>query len=69
MKLPSETKSLYESKLKEVQEIFSLSGETNSGATETDKGKKKETATEASGDEVKILHDSSISRAADMAAG
>lgn len=36
---------------------------------ESDKGKKVETGTEGSGDELKNLHDTSVSKAADMAAG
>ena len=36
---------------------------------ESDKGKKKETGADASSDEIKDLHDSSVSKAADMAAG
>ncbi|PQM35971.1 uncharacterized protein Pyn_38916 [Prunus yedoensis var. nudiflora] len=40
----------------------------NSGA-ESDKGKKKETGDDGNSDEMKSLHDSSVSKAADMAAG
>uniref|UniRef100_A0A6N2LJN0 DUF7798 domain-containing protein n=1 Tax=Salix viminalis TaxID=40686 RepID=A0A6N2LJN0_SALVM len=66
-KLSSEEKSAYDGKLKLVQQIFSLS--TDGNAAEFDKGKKIESATEGSSDEMKSLHDSSVSKAADMAAG
>ncbi|KAF5191459.1 Bat2 domain protein [Thalictrum thalictroides] len=66
-KLSSEQKSFYDAKLKQVQQIFSLSSETDE--TDSDKGKKIETVEDGSGDEMKILRDSSVSKAADMAAG
>ncbi|PIA52381.1 hypothetical protein AQUCO_01000328v1 [Aquilegia coerulea] len=66
-KLSSEQKSFYDAKLKQVQQIFSLSSETD--GTDSDKGKKIETVEDGSGDEMKILRDSSVSKAADMAAG
>jgi hypothetical protein len=66
-KLSSEEKSAYDGKLKLVQQIFSLSTEMD--AAEFEKGKKIESATEGSSDEMKNLHDSSVSKAADMAAG
>ena len=56
---------MYEVKLKQIQQIFSLDG----NGPESAKGKKIETGTEGSHDEMKILHDSSFSKAADMAAG
>ena len=68
-KLPSEQKSLYEGKLKQIQRIFSLDAELDGNGPESAKGKKIETGTEGSNDEMKILHDSSFSKAADMAAG
>lgn len=68
-KLPSEQKSVYDGKLKEVQQIFSLSTEMDGSFVELDKGKKKETGVDGSSDEIKDLHDSSVSKAADMAAG
>ncbi|KAF9675947.1 hypothetical protein SADUNF_Sadunf09G0087000 [Salix dunnii] len=68
-KLSSEEKSVYDGKLKLVQQIFSLSTEMDGNAAEFDKGKKIESATEGSSDEMKSLHDSSVSKAADMAAG
>lgn len=66
-KLSSEEKSAYDGKLKLVQQIFNLSTEMD--AAEFEKGKKIESATEGSSDEMKNLHDSSVSKAADMAAG
>ncbi|XP_021287285.1 uncharacterized protein LOC110418786 [Herrania umbratica] len=68
-KLPSELKSVYEGKLKQIQQIFSLDAEMEGNGPELAKGKKIETGTEGSQDEMKNLHDSSVSKAADMAAG
>ncbi|KAK8636416.1 hypothetical protein V6N13_124162 [Hibiscus sabdariffa] len=68
-KLSSEQKSVYEGKLKQIQQIFSLDAEMDGTDPESAKGKKIETGTEGSHDEMKILHDSSVSKAADMAAG
>lgn len=55
--------------LKQVQQIFSLTTEMDGNGVETDKGKKVETGAEGSDDEMKKLHDSSVSKAADMAVG
>ena len=60
---------MYEGKLKQIQQIFSLDSEMVGNGPESAKGKKIETETEGSHDEVKKLHDSSVSKAADMAAG
>ena len=68
-KLSPEQKSVYDGKLKEVQQIFSLSAENDGSSVESDKGKKKKTGFDGSGDEIKDLHDSSVNKAADMAAG
>ncbi|KAK9286813.1 hypothetical protein L1049_015218 [Liquidambar formosana] len=68
-KLSSEQKSVYDGKLRQVQQIFSLSAEIDGSGVESDKGKKIETGSEGCGDEMKTLHDSSVSKAADMAAG
>lgn len=64
-KLSAEQKSAYDGKLKEVQQIFALAA---GSGVESDKGKKKKTGFDGSGDEIKDLHDSSVSKAADMAA-
>ncbi|KAF9611377.1 hypothetical protein IFM89_032046 [Coptis chinensis] len=66
-KLSSEQKSFYDAKLKQIQQIFSLDSEID--GSDSDKGKKVETSEEGTGDEMKILRDSSVSKAADMAAG
>ena len=66
-KLSSEQKSLYDGKLKQVQQI--LSSEIDGSAIESEKGKKIETGAEGGADEIKNLHDSSVSKAAEMAAG
>ncbi|KAK5774559.1 hypothetical protein PVK06_042414 [Gossypium arboreum] len=68
-KLPSEQKSVYEGKLKQIQQIFSLDAEIDGNGPQSAKGKKIETGTDGSHDEMKILHDSSVSKAADMAVG
>lgn len=68
-KLSSEQKSVYEGKLKQVQEIFRFSSEIDGSAAESEKGKKIEIGAEDGADEMKILHDSSVSKAAEMAAG
>ncbi|KAJ6671291.1 BAT2 DOMAIN PROTEIN [Salix viminalis] len=58
----------------QLEELEALSNHyallsTDGNAAEFDKGKKIESATEGSSDEMKSLHDSSVSKAADMAAG
>ncbi|GMN37521.1 hypothetical protein TIFTF001_006881 [Ficus carica] len=68
-KLSTEQKSVYDGMLKEVQHIFSLSTVLDGSGVESGKGKKKETEVDGSSDEIKDLHDSSVSKAADMAAG
>ncbi|XP_004290380.1 PREDICTED: uncharacterized protein LOC101298669 [Fragaria vesca subsp. vesca] len=68
-KLSPEQKSVYDGKLKLVQQIFSLNSELEGSGPESDKGKKKETGADGNSDEMKSLHDSSVSKAADMAAG
>ncbi|KAM1760366.1 hypothetical protein EV1_003078 [Malus domestica] len=68
-KLSSEQKSIYDGKLKQVQQIFSLSTELDGSGAELDKGKKKKTGDDGNSNEMKSLHDSSVSKAADMAAG
>ncbi|XAR59489.1 hypothetical protein NMG60_11015344 [Bertholletia excelsa] len=68
-KLSSDQKSLYEGKLKEVQQIFSLSFEIDETATESEKGNKLETGTVDCDIDMKNLHDSSVNKAAEMAAG
>lgn len=68
-KLPSEQKSVYEGKLKQIQQIFSLDAEIDGNGPQSAKGKKIKTGTDGSHDEMKILHDSSVSKAVDMAVG
>ncbi|KAA8536157.1 hypothetical protein F0562_028635 [Nyssa sinensis] len=69
VKLSSEQKSIYDGKLKQVQQIFSLNSEIDGSGVESEKGKKIETRAEVSTNEMKDLHDSSVSKAAEMAAG
>lgn len=67
--MSSEQKSMYDGKLKQIQSIFSFGTEVDGIAVESVKGKKIETETEGSDQEMKTLHDSSVNKAADMAAG
>uniref|UniRef100_A0A803LE07 DUF7798 domain-containing protein n=2 Tax=Chenopodium quinoa TaxID=63459 RepID=A0A803LE07_CHEQI len=66
-KLSSEEKSLYEGKVKQVEEILNLNTETERTTLQSDKG--KNIKIEAEDTELKSLHDSSLSKAADLAAG
>ncbi|GAB4853951.1 hypothetical protein Ancab_018160 [Ancistrocladus abbreviatus] len=68
-KFSSEQRTFYEGRLKEVQQILDLNSETDASAAELNKGKKIETLAEGSDTELKSLHDSSVGKAADMAAG
>ncbi|KAJ8637467.1 hypothetical protein MRB53_011734 [Persea americana] len=68
-KLSSEQKSFYDGKLRQVQQIFILSNEIEGNGVDPNKGKNIETVEEGSGNEMKTLRDSSVSKAADMAAG
>ncbi|XP_061376317.1 uncharacterized protein LOC133318343 [Gastrolobium bilobum] len=68
-KLSAEQKSVYDGKLKEVQQIFNLSTEIDRSSADSNKGKTIERGNEGSGDEMKNLHDSSVGKAAEMAAG
>lgn len=68
-KAPSDQRSSYDGKLKEVQQIFDLRFEVDGSDIESEKGKKVETGTWDSTDEVKNLHDSSVNKAAELAAG
>uniref|UniRef100_A0A0V0HNX0 Putative ovule protein n=1 Tax=Solanum chacoense TaxID=4108 RepID=A0A0V0HNX0_SOLCH len=68
-KVPSDQRSSYDGKLKEVQQIFDLRSEVDGSDIESEKGKKVETGTWDSTDEVKNLHDSSVNKAAELAAG
>ncbi|XP_027914602.1 uncharacterized protein LOC114174059 [Vigna unguiculata] len=69
VKLSAEQKSVYDGKLKEVQQIFNLSAEIDSSSTDSNKGKTIKRGNEGSSDEMKNLHDSSVGKAAEMAAG
>ncbi|BAT98804.1 uncharacterized protein HKW66_Vig0251950 [Vigna angularis] len=69
VKLSAEHKSIYDGKLKEVQQIFNLSAEIDSNNSDSNKGKTIKRGNEGSSDEMKNLHDSSVGKAAEMAAG
>ncbi|XP_068656846.1 uncharacterized protein [Aristolochia californica] len=68
-KLSSEQKSFYDATVKEVRQIFSLNTEMDAQIVDPDKGKNIETIEGGSGDEMKVLCDASVNKAADMAAG
>ncbi|CAN0927785.1 hypothetical protein LINGRAHAP2_LOCUS36093 [Linum grandiflorum] len=69
VKLSSEQKSAYDGKLKMVQQIFDLDIEMDGIGAESNKGKNVEAETKGGSDEIKSLHDASVGKAADMAAG
>ncbi|XP_066313125.1 uncharacterized protein [Miscanthus floridulus] len=68
-KLSTEQKTFYDGKLKEIQQIFSLSTNVDEDGPESDKGKKIESANTDADAEMKKLCESSVSKAAKMAAG
>ncbi|KAI3448081.1 hypothetical protein Pfo_004746 [Paulownia fortunei] len=68
-KLSSEQKSYYDGKLKEVQQIFTLGAELDGDVTYSEKGKKIEAGNDDNIDELRNLHDSSVRKAAELAAG
>ncbi|KAI3803678.1 hypothetical protein L1987_31838 [Smallanthus sonchifolius] len=65
-KLSAEEKSAYDVKLKEVQQILVLDAVTDGNNAESEKGKNVPDSTH---DEIKSFHSSSVSKAAEMAAG
>ncbi|KAL9267611.1 hypothetical protein AKJ16_DCAP26061 [Drosera capensis] len=68
IKLVAEVRPFHETRLKKVQQILDLNSDVDP-ITESGKGKQIETKAEVSDSELKILHDSSVNKAADMAAG
>ncbi|XP_019166018.1 PREDICTED: uncharacterized protein LOC109161907 [Ipomoea nil] len=68
VKLPYEQRSTFDGKLKQVQLYFDLSSEID-GSVELEKGKQIETGNMDNADEMKVLRDSSVSKAAELAAG
>ncbi|KAG2298139.1 hypothetical protein Bca52824_034611 [Brassica carinata] len=68
-KLSQDEKSMYDGKLKQIQQLFGFAAEMSGIKAESDKGKKIDTKSEGSDDDMKNLHNSSVSKAADMAAG
>ena len=55
--------------LKQFQQIFTLSNESNGGNLEFNKGKNVENAKMGNGNEIKTLCESNVSKSSDMAAG
>ncbi|XP_038983699.1 LOW QUALITY PROTEIN: uncharacterized protein LOC103697559 [Phoenix dactylifera] len=68
-KLSSEQKSSCDGKLRQIQQIFSLGTEFEENGVDSDKGKNIEMVNIDTDVEMKKLRDSSVSKAADMAAG
>ncbi|CAL4944269.1 unnamed protein product [Urochloa decumbens] len=68
-KLNAEQKTYYDGKLKEIQQIFSLSTSAEEDGPDSDKGKKVESADTDADAEMKKLCETSVSKAAKMAAG
>lgn len=68
VKLPYEQRSTFDGKLKQVQLYFDLSSEID-GSVELEKGKQIETGNMDNADEMKVLRDASVSKAAELAAG
>lgn len=68
-KLAYEQKSFYDGKLKQILQVFSLGSDPEESGLVLDKGKNVVTINEAGRFEMKNLRDSSVSKAADMAAG
>ncbi|CAM0876117.1 unnamed protein product [Alopecurus aequalis] len=68
-KLVAEQKTFYDGKIKEIQQIFTLGAKTEEDGPDSDKGKKIEAADTNGDAEMKKLCDSSVSKAAKMAAG
>ncbi|CAH9100441.1 unnamed protein product [Cuscuta europaea] len=68
VKLPSGERSTYDGKLKQVQLILDLSSEID-GSLELEKGKQVEIGCVDNAAEMKVLHDSSVKKAAELAAG
>ncbi|KAL4588764.1 hypothetical protein LXL04_001659 [Taraxacum kok-saghyz] len=69
-KLSTDEKSSYDLKLKEIQQLLSLDMESDENNSESEKGKNVENIYgNKSFDEIKSFHSSSVSKAADLAAG
>jgi len=68
-KLNAEQKTYYDGKLKEIQQMFGLSTNAEEDGPDSDKGKKIESADTDADAEMKKLCETSVSKAAKMAAG
>ncbi|CAI9104403.1 OLC1v1003065C1 [Oldenlandia corymbosa var. corymbosa] len=68
-KLSSEQISVCGGKLKQVQQIFYLTSEFDGSGVDSEKWKKVDAGVESTADEIKTLHDSSVKKAAELAAG
>ncbi|CAN6459989.1 unnamed protein product [Victoria cruziana] len=68
-KLPPERKALYDGELKQVKLILTLNTENENSSLDPDKGKTVETVEVGDGSEMKALSESSVGKAAEMAAG
>lgn len=68
-KLPSEEKSSLDSILKQLQQIMDLGVNAIEKGTEVDKGKRVEIGSIGDASELKVIRDTSVTKAAEMAAG
>ncbi len=67
-KLSGEQRAEFEALLKQLQQLFTFSGESDASSPDAGKGKKVAQPTNT-GSEIKALRDSSVSKAAEMATG
>eukprot|EP01018_Ginkgo_biloba_P039607 Gb_08797 [translate_table: standard] len=68
-KLPGDQKASFDGMLKQLQQVFTLNNENDGGHLDIDKGKNIETGEMGDVNEMKTLCDSSVRKAAEMAAG
>jgi len=67
-KLSGEERAAFESQLKQLQQVLSFNGDSETGSPESGKGKKVAGAAH-NGNEIKALRESSVSQAAELATG
>ena len=68
-KLLSEEKSLFEAMLRQLQQIMDLGANGNEKVSEVDKGKQVELGVVGDNSEFKTIRETSVAKAAEMAAG
>lgn len=67
-KLSGEERTAFESQLKQLQQVLSFNGDSEIGSPDSGKGKKVAGAAH-NGNEIRVLRESSVSQAAEMATG